>query len=133
MKSTRFTNQVRLLPEYMMSLIYASVFLNGITEAAGLGSPMNGVMGYLAKTPGLCLIHALTGLQCPGCGMIRAFIALGRFDVVRAFHLNLLSPFVFTSGLAWVFVRFTGRRWRLELANPMTLVGVLLYGLLRNF
>lgn len=47
-----------------------------------------------ARLPGapLCAFHAVTGLPCPGCGMTRAFLALGRLDLRAAWAFN---PLVF--------------------------------------
>jgi len=45
-----------------------------------------------------CLFHSLTGLQCPGCGGLRATHYLLHGDVASAFRLNqlfvLLLPFM---------------------------------------
>lgn len=42
----------------------------------------------------LCPWRALTGLPCPGCGMTRAFCALGHGEWRAAVGYNALSPFV---------------------------------------
>ena len=47
----------------------------------------------------LCPFRALTGLPCPGCGMTRAFCALGHGDLPGAFGYNALAPFVFAAAL----------------------------------
>lgn len=39
----------------------------------------------------LCPFRALTNLPCPGCGMTRAFLALGRLDFAGAWARNPLS------------------------------------------
>ena len=38
--------------------------------------------------PGGCLFRFVTGLECPGCGMTRAFLSLADLDPVAAFHYN---------------------------------------------
>lgn len=43
----------------------------------------------------ICLFHIITGFDCPGCGMTRAFHAMLQLDVVRAFRYNPLGPIVF--------------------------------------
>ena len=54
-----------------------------------------------SELPGvvLCPFRALTGLPCPGCGMTRAFCALGHGDLSGAFGYNALAPFVFAAAL----------------------------------
>lgn len=54
-----------------------------------------------AELPGvvLCPFRAVTGLPCPGCGMTRAFCALGHGDLSGAFGYNVLAPFVFAAAL----------------------------------
>lgn len=37
-----------------------------------------------------CLFHALTGLQCPGCGLTRMLHALVHGDIRRAASMNLM-------------------------------------------
>ncbi len=54
-----------------------------------------------SELPGfvLCPFRAVTGLPCPGCGMTRAFCAMGHGDVAGAFGFNALAPFVFAAAL----------------------------------
>ena len=40
----------------------------------------------------ICAFHALTGIPCPGCGMTRAFRAIGHGAFAQAWRLN---PFAF--------------------------------------
>jgi hypothetical protein len=63
----------------------AALVLAGVRAAGGFDA------GAAALSlPGLCLFHRLTGLDCPGCGMTRAFVALWRGDLVAA---EALHPF----------------------------------------
>ena len=64
-----------------------------------LGFPSDKVLEHL---PIICPFKTLTGISCPGCGMTRAFLALGEADFVGAFHLNpfsipLFAFFVFSA------------------------------------
>ena len=57
---------------------------------AGLVSLLLGVSPEkLAFCP--CPFHLLTGIDCPGCGMTRACIALARGEIGRALQYNPLS------------------------------------------
>jgi len=44
----------------------------------------------------LCAFHALTGLQCPGCGMTRAFCAISHGQFADAWKLNPVSFYFYT-------------------------------------
>ena len=46
--------------------------------------------GSLPKI-GLCFFYAATGLQCPGCGMTRAFCAISHGQFADAWALNPFS------------------------------------------
>lgn len=48
----------------------------------------------IAGTP-FCLIKSLTDMDCPGCGMTRAFLLLARGHVLTAMSLNAASPLVY--------------------------------------
>ncbi len=87
-----------------------------------------------------CWFYALTGLRCPGCGMLRATHHLLHGDIVGAFHLNqlfvLLLPVVFMHGVACVVKKITGNDYlriisHLEWGWPL-LLSALLFGILRN-
>lgn len=43
---------------------------------------------------GLCPFRAVTGLDCPGCGLLRGTAALLHGDVARALDHNLLLPVI---------------------------------------
>ena len=47
-----------------------------------------------------CPYKALTGIDCPGCGMQRSFIELLKGNLTESFHLYpALLPVIFTLGL----------------------------------
>jgi hypothetical protein len=86
----------------------------------------------------VCVFHQWTGLDCPGCGCLRATHALLHGDLNAALHFNpclvLSLPF-----FAWLGLRFF---WRRRKNNPAPFmqtraiwiyVGVwLVFGVLRN-
>lgn len=53
-----------------------------------------------------CMFHKLTGLNCPGCGGLRALHQLTHGNFVTAFHCNplfvLLLPFLALIGVRWL-------------------------------
>jgi hypothetical protein len=87
-----------------------------------------------------CFLYQTTGLQCPGCGGLRAAHALLHGDVGAAFRLNpmlvLLSPLLGYVLLREIMRTVFGREWPTPFRRPWTLwvlLGVLLaYMLWRN-
>ncbi len=61
-----------------------------------------------------CLLHTLTGLQCPGCGGLRAAHQLLHGNVAAAFHYNpllvLLSPLLAAFVIAMIGRETAGRQ-----------------------
>ncbi len=66
--------------------VLAVTALSGLLHLAGCS-----LLAALPKAA-LCPFKAVTGLPCPGCGMTRAFLALGRLDFAGAYAWN---PLVF--------------------------------------
>jgi hypothetical protein len=87
-----------------------------------------------------CLLHTLTGLQCPGCGGLRAAHQLLHGNVAAAFHYNpllvLLSPLLAAFVIAAIGRETTGRTVPRLFKHPVwiwVLVGLLIaYGIIRN-
>lgn len=68
---------------------------------------------------GICPFKAVTGLDCPGCGLTRGVAALLRGDVVRALDHNVFLPVVLAViGLA--YVRWVRRSLGHEVTRVMT-------------
>src|SRR5262245_39527865 len=62
-----------------------------------------------------CVFHSLTGLDCPGCGGLRAAHRLLHGDLAGAFAFNpllvLLSPVLGWFLIGWAVRETTGRVW----------------------
>jgi len=72
-------------PEIRLARIFLiSIFGAGMVSCFLGFSPEN-----LALIP--CPFHSVTGIQCPGCGMTRACIALANGDLGDALRYNPLS------------------------------------------
>lgn len=65
-----------------------------------------------------CLFHALTGLQCPGCGATRALYHLMHGEVVAAIHFNFLFV-LFSPALAFGTATEGIAMWNGRAANLM--------------
>lgn len=61
---------------------------------------------------GYCPFKAVTGLDCPGCGTLRAVHALTRGNLGQAAGLNVLSvvmlPVVLVAWIGWMRAGWTG-------------------------
>ncbi len=64
-----------------------------IAHALGWGDGAKAVEAL----PSLCVFHRVTGFDCPGCGMTRAFICLLRGDWQGAFAVHPFSLPLFIS------------------------------------
>ena len=111
----------------------------------GLGIVLLLGLGYAlwSSVTGLwlpCPFHALTGLECPGCGVTRMCLALLRLDFAAAWAANpgllLLSPLILAlvGWQAMDYVRTGDRRpGRGQRLLGWTLVILVVgYGILRN-
>jgi len=50
---------------------------------------------WLEGRRSICLFRNLFGIQCPGCGMVKAISSIFHGDFKRAFHYNKLIVIVF--------------------------------------
>lgn len=66
----------------------------------------------------VCQFHQLTGLDCPGCGSLRALHELLHGHLATALHLNLLLVLSLPL-LAWLALRFV---WREITGEPAVIV-----------
>ena len=53
------------------------------------------------KVP-LCFFHHLTGLDCPGCGLVRSFISLSHGELREAVRYNAMGPLLYLFFLAYL-------------------------------
>lgn len=87
-----------------------------------------------------CMVHLVTGIYCPGCGITRMFMALVQLDFATALRYNalvtLLLPFIAVFGLrrTVIYVR-TGNTGPDRLEIVLLTIAVILtvsFGILRN-
>jgi hypothetical protein len=80
-----------------------------------------------AAVPELCYFRRTLGIDCPGCGLTRSFIALAHGNLARAWHYNpagiLLFPF-----LAFQIPYQAAQLWRLQVGRRPWNIGAVGYG-----
>lgn len=86
-----------------------------------------------------CLFYTITGLQCPGCGISRMFLALFQLDFAAAFHYNAavlcLLPLFILVGVRkiYLYIRYNRKKDLLSDIGVWGMIVVLiLFGVLRN-
>jgi len=87
-----------------------------------------------------CLLYTLTGLQCPGCGALRAMHRLLHGEFAAAFRLNplliLLIPFFAWLGIASAITYLTHKDCLHLFRRPfwlwLLLAAVIVFGVGRN-
>ena len=86
-----------------------------------------------------CLFYTITGLQCPGCGISRMFLALFQLDFAAAFHYNVavlcLLPLFILVGVRkiYLYIRYNRKKDLLSDIGVWGMIVVLiLFGVLRN-
>lgn len=117
-----------------------------VLAALGIAAATAGAfaVGYFDPTTAgffpVCPFHALTGLNCPGCGLTRGFHALLNGDIVTALHFNLMLPvyILFFSYLliSLFLILLRGRGLTFRLFSPSAIYGflflALIFSVLRN-
>lgn len=84
------------------------------------------VPGFKFPLPTLCSTKVLFGIDCPGCGLTRAFISISHGQLARAWHFNRASFFVYAFVAAQIPWHIT-QMWRLKNQRaPMDWDGVFL-------
>lgn len=83
-----------------------------VFAAATLGNVLGlwHTAAFVTALPDLCLIHRLTGHDCPGCGMGRSLAQLAEGRLVAAFHQHPFGPLVALWSGAWALL--PERWWR---------------------
>lgn len=59
------------------------------------------ILNYVPK----CVFHKVTGLDCPGCGMTRASIAIVKFKFIESIKLNATVMYGFVCYIIFMIVQ----------------------------
>jgi hypothetical protein len=74
-----------------------------------------------------CPLHAITGIDCPFCGMTRATLAMGHGEWRAALALHPLAPLVLAGVLGLLAITALGRSdLLLRGRRPLWLLGAIL-------
>lgn len=110
-----------------------------LTLIVGLGM---GYAFFLVKT-GIatpCMIHLITGLYCPGCGVSRMCLSILQGDFYRAFRYNPML-FLILPLLGFYFIRqavnyIRGVKWQMSnwesIVWKVLVVVLIIFGVVRN-
>ncbi len=67
-------------------------FLGSLLAALGLGLLESRAPRWsIQRLPSVCALKNTTGLDCPGCGLTRSWVALGRFDLGASLRFHALG------------------------------------------
>lgn len=99
---------------------------------------INGAYYFAFKSFIPCLIHKITGLYCPGCGISRMLISIVKLDFYQAFRYN---PFLFVLLVIYLIyqiiklITYKLLTIEIKLNNKVyisILVLTILFGIIRN-
>jgi len=123
-----------------------SSIVERVLAGAGILAAMTSVFAVSYFNPATagffpaCPFHALTGLNCPGCGLTRGFHALFHGDVLSALQFNAMIPFYFLFFLylfvSLALILFRGRGLAFRAFSPRVIYGflalTLVFSVVRN-
>ena len=107
-------------------------FIFGIIALSGICFHLLGIdfRDYLPHFS-LCAFRAITGIQCPGCGMTRAFLSLGQLKFKEAIQLNPFSLFLLITMILYICIGQSPSWLQNKVLIRITLIVVITVWLLR--
>ncbi len=120
-----FTNNIdnQIAPYLTLSALVLSIWFVVFILVAFIGVTIDSL---ISLSPIVCPFKALTAIECPGCGMTRAFVAIAQLDLRSAFYYNPFSIPLFIgiviSALNIKINRFSFDVHRIHLASLLILL-----------
>lgn len=115
------------------SFFCASLLIVGLSATMSLrGSTQVCLPALQMPLPELCLFRRNLGIDCPGCGLTRSFIAQAHGDFPRAWHFNPAGIFLFPF-LAIQIPYQAAQLWRLGRGLRPWNLGAVGYGVFGAF
>lgn len=98
-RPSRYVGTMReLMRQYWFGELLLAAFFGAVLAVALLMSPSDEAVSLFGmEIPVVCGFRRITGTGCPGCGLTRSFAFMARGDVVSAFQMNWLGPFLFAA------------------------------------
>jgi hypothetical protein len=106
---------------WIMALAASALVMSFIVQPsgkAGVEIPIP-LLGEALRLPQVCITRTFLGIPCPGCGLIRSFVAVAHGNFPDAFRHNPMGPLLFALCLFYIFYRLAIRfglgrtsRWR---------------------
>ena len=85
-------NEIRL---HLLFIVIAAIILLMSILMRTDGETAVFMPGFSSPLPDTCSSKQILGIDCPGCGMTRAFISISHGDFTRAWNLNRASFVVY--------------------------------------
>ena len=101
----------RISPEFYMHLTFFVLALLVVVMSIAMtvkGTRFVYLPGAIFPMPDSCTSKMLFGIECPGCGMTRAFISISHGEFLRAWNFNPASflAYLFVAGqLPWRLIQ----------------------------
>jgi hypothetical protein len=82
-------DRIRMLRERHWTMLWLAIFVIFASFTLQQGKDDAVILPVVGiQLPQLCGSRALFNVECPGCGLTRSFLALGKGDIQRSFELN---------------------------------------------
>jgi len=91
--------EISIIPQWLIKCLSsdsrkqyeANVLISNVLIISTFIIFKNNLLGIANKLPHFCLFDKITGVQCPVCGITRAFCELSEGNLVEAINFNFTS------------------------------------------